>query len=227
MIRLGLAAALLLFLLSAAIGGIRYFLPRSIPPSAHMHLIIDSGDCPMPCWLGIRPGVTTMTQAFDLLRVNPYIDLSSIQPLNGSDQAVSLTAEWRTPADPLQPDPAVPHNVIIENQPGYNIVKIIIVHVDVSLGEFVLRYGPPARSAMARLPVGTLFYVLEYPTLGLQYSAFMPCRKGLSIANVMGNSLLLQPLDQYQSNVGDTMNMGWSGFSARPFDQRATHPGCY
>jgi len=229
MIRFAARCGLLVGVLVLTIGTIRFGLPRALPPNEYLRMI-DPHGCPMPCWLGIRPGVTTMTEAIDLLHDNPYIDAKSIQPFNSGSELVSLIARWRTPIDPpFSPDPndVGTRTVILQNTPGYDVVKIIILHVNIPLGEFVQQFGPPDRSAVAREPIGTLFYVLEYPQMGMQFSAFLPCRKGLSIANVVGTNLLLQPLDQFQSQIGDTINLGWSGFSSTPFDERATRPGCY
>ena len=44
---------------------------RTEPPAAIA--LLDSGDCPQPCWHGIRPGVTTIDEAKALLRIDKTV----------------------------------------------------------------------------------------------------------------------------------------------------------
>jgi hypothetical protein len=37
--------------------------------------LLDPGDCPQPCWQGIRPGVTTFVQAKAILQADPVLSL--------------------------------------------------------------------------------------------------------------------------------------------------------
>ncbi len=51
------------------IGAIR-FTPRQ--PSEAVRFLTPPNGCPMPCWYGIRPGVTTADEALRLLLANPW-----------------------------------------------------------------------------------------------------------------------------------------------------------
>lgn len=45
-----------------------------IPFTGDLALILDGGeDCPMPCWAGIRPGVTSADEALNILYSHPWI----------------------------------------------------------------------------------------------------------------------------------------------------------
>lgn len=54
-------------------------------------LLIPSG-CPLPCFMDIRPGVTTVDEAADLLRRNPWVDASSV---NVFERFNVVRLEWR------------------------------------------------------------------------------------------------------------------------------------
>jgi hypothetical protein len=45
--------------------------------------ILPPADCPMPCWQGVRPGVTTVDEAASILQAHPWVERVTIeaQPL--------------------------------------------------------------------------------------------------------------------------------------------------
>jgi hypothetical protein len=212
--RVTVFAAISLIAFSLLLGAIRVLLPGTgytIPRLS----VIDPQKCPMPCWLGVRPGVTTMTEAVLLLHQSPYIDPASIQPFGPAANNISLQAEWHDPDQMLSDIHAdiTKQSVIIENEPGRDLVKVILVHVNVRLGDFILRFGAPTKSSIGKLPNGDLFYVLEYPALGLQYDTYLSCKRGQSVVSLYGSTFVLQPLSEYASQTGGQLNTGWHGFS--------------
>ena len=156
-----------------------------------------------------------MTEAVRLLHDSPYIDPQSIQPFGPATNNISLQAEWYDPQQMISDVHAdiTKQSVIIENEPGIDLVKIILVHVNIRLGDFILRFGPPTKSSIGRLPNGDLFYVLEYPDLGLQYDTYLSCRHGQSMVSLYGSTFVLQPTAEFVSQVGGLLNTGWHGFS--------------
>ena len=200
--------------ISLMLGLIRIVLPGNGSTIPRLS-VIDPQKCPMPCWLGIRPGITTMTEAVRILHDSPYVDPNSIQPFGPSVNSISLQAEWHDPDQMISNVRAdiTKLSVIIENEPGRDLVKVILVHVNIRLGDFIMRFGSPSKSSIGRLPSGDLFYVFEYPALGLQYDTFLSCHRGQAVMSLYGSTLVLQPLNEFVSQVGGQQDYGWRGFS--------------
>ncbi|MHB8624734.1 MAG: hypothetical protein ACYDBJ_18840 [Aggregatilineales bacterium] len=225
--RLTVWVSLLCVIAITGIGAIRAMSPTN-DPLALRRAILNPGRCPMPCFIGIRPGVTSIHEALQILRSSPYLDPNSITALAPGESAGSFTINWRTPGAMLSGSQAerAGQDVLIENEPGSDAVKIIIVHINVPLGDFVPLFGPPPSTALRLLPNDGLFYVVEYPALGMQYDVWADCKQGQVIPALSGTSYVLQAPGEFQSQVSSTDNLGWHGFTARPFDQLAAQSNC-
>src|SRR4051794_14092484 len=68
-------------------------------------LLLPEG-CPAPCFMGIRPGVTTMDEALELLKKSGWIEIESSYSISGRD-----TSTLRFAFNGNQPD------VIYADQP--------------------------------------------------------------------------------------------------------------
>lgn len=66
-------------------------------------LLLPKG-CPAPCFMGIRPGVTTVEQALALLRQNDWVQIIKVDPteVNGSaSQITRISWSWNTTSSQL------------------------------------------------------------------------------------------------------------------------------
>src|SRR5579859_1616086 len=159
---------------------------------AQSRQVLESGNCPMPCVMGIRPGVTTMQAAQQLLHDNPAIDPKSLQLLAPDQPNGTFTANWRVPAAMLA---AIPPNnaaqaIIVENAQGQDVVSMVVIQINIPLGDFLPLFGSPQRTALRHDPgpAGDLFYVMEYPALGMQYDTRASCQQGQVVSALIGQT---------------------------------------
>ncbi len=62
---------LLTFIFAALVGLIR---ARPYDDSELHAILVPSDGCALPCFMGIRPGITTVQEAYDLLERHPWVD---------------------------------------------------------------------------------------------------------------------------------------------------------
>ncbi len=187
---------------------------------------LDPKGCPMPCWMGIQPGVTTMLEAVQLIHDSPYIDPNSITPLT-SNAGISFKVNWKAPDRMLNAVPADASTLTIDIEADtQDRVKVIFVPITVQLGDFVRLYGAPERTIVNHFADNRLFIVLEYARWGLQYSANLPCRLNTQPIIAEGSVYLLQARDGFVSQGGGKVIEGWHGFSNRELDRMAQKAGC-
>lgn len=117
----------------------------------------------MPCFMGIRPGVTTGYDALELLRINNWVRyIQNINVATGTRTfSGSISWEW-SGRQPTWIDPQ--HDSWLWM--GENHVEYIAIRARVSLGDIWLAYGAPTSGTVfsdadARLP--TLYYEAIYP----------------------------------------------------------------
>jgi len=227
--RLMVLASLFCLLLVAGIGAIQIG-TASRDPFMIVQAVLDPGKCPMPCLMGIRPGITSMEQAAQLLRTNPYIAPDSIQYLAAGEVAGAFTANWRNPSALLNNTSGSNsnQNIVVENTPNLDVVNTIIVQVNIPLGNFVPLFGPPPRTGLRHLPGPNveLFYIMEYPAMGMQYDTWVECKQGQAVPSLVGDTYVLQAPATFISQLAVSENLGWHGFTSRPFDQVAQQDQC-
>ncbi len=141
--------ALQSLLLIGILAAIRILIPGSVPESPRL-AAIDPGSCAMPCWLGIQPGITTMRDAVKLVVNSPFIDPASIEPLTNS-AGTSFRAQWKSPTQMLSTVRAdvTDLTISVESDAQGKYVKLIFLHINVPLGEFIERFGAPPRAIMS------------------------------------------------------------------------------
>lgn len=120
---------------------------RSQPYPDRVTASLLGEDCAAPCFMGIRPGTTSMSQAYFLLAAHPWV-------ANSPDEFPSLIREsshigagiprtvvdWRwSAAHPDWIDSRVPGAIMMENVD----VLAITVGTNFTLGEMLLAFGPP------------------------------------------------------------------------------------
>jgi len=203
---------------------------RSNDPFEGPRAALAPGSCPMPCFMGIRPGVTTMEQAVQLLSTNPYVNATSIHSLSPGENADTYVANWAMPSTMVSTASGKPTgpDIQVRDTPGRDVVNMIIVQVNIPLGDFLPLFGPPPSTSLTREPGpnGELFYVVAYPALGMQYDSWVDCRQGQAVASMVGTTYMLLTQGDFGSLVPMSQNQGWHGFSSRPFDHMAKANQC-
>jgi hypothetical protein len=93
----------------------------------------------MPCWQGIRPGVTTFNQALSLLRAHPWInEVSEVYASPRSDAKGTILIYWTWSADYPFGGSASPQGIIVTDQ---GMVVQIYLTADIPLGDLWLTLG--------------------------------------------------------------------------------------
>jgi hypothetical protein len=123
---------------------------RAMPYHDRINGALVADDCPSPCFLGIRPGVTTMQGAVYLLQAHPWVSngrngfssqvLSAVFYDAGLPRT-SIGVGWTENAPPWI-DGAQRSAVTVEDREVLNIA----VGTHLSLGEIVLAFGDPDES---------------------------------------------------------------------------------
>ena len=123
--------------------------------------ILTDDPCAAPCWQGIVPGVTTSTEAADILMTLEFIEPSSLWSF-GDD------LRWRTSAS--QEDPAIVSE--IRSRDGLVSFMEIGVDFELALQDILEKYGPPEKvlayesAREERIQTEIYFY---YPQQGLVF----------------------------------------------------------
>ncbi len=122
--------------------------------------------CPVPCFMGIRPGVTTAEEAIAILEAHPSL-VDTIEP--NLPDGIRLRA-----IDPQSPTgDSISGYLSIEN----NIIQWLRIQTDVSLWELWAIYGQPDWATSA-FPGGganqEIFYAIGYDQYLVSFSFTIP-----------------------------------------------------
>jgi hypothetical protein len=114
---------------------------RSSATSVDLHPVLLRENCPPPCFMGIRPGVTAMTEAVTILQALPWVEHLEIG-YNPSGQPNTLHWQWSA-ASPLRPDPRSASFVLSADRLDDRVplVMSVTLHTANPLGEAVLALG--------------------------------------------------------------------------------------
>ncbi len=115
--------------------------------------------CIPPCFYGIRPGQTTMTNTLALLGASP----SHVNPEGN--------LRWQTvdPPRPWRPEDRAAYNFIWFTNGIVSSIQLVEPE-KIDLGDIVSQYGEPAAMAIGRPGhVNLLDFMLVYPTKGLAF----------------------------------------------------------
>lgn len=163
-----IAAVLALPLLFAVlVGGIR---AGGSSGNALDALTGPSADCPpqsAPCFMGLRPGVTSVADAFRILETHPWVD--EILPGTGSD-SIGIYWTW-SGAQPAFIDASHPGLLLRRNLTYITTVKI---HTHLSYADLWLALGQPARGYVFPQRSG-MVHGVYYPQQELHVVAFTAC----------------------------------------------------
>ena len=133
-------------------------LPTPIPEFA-LPTITPNPKCVPPCFYGIIPGRTTLTQTLSLLGASPL----QVNPEGN--------LRWQTidPPRPWRPESRAADNFIWFQNGIVSSIRLV-EQEKISLGDIVSRYGEPAAVAIGRPGhVDLLDFMLIYPSQGLAF----------------------------------------------------------
>ncbi len=218
-------ASLTVCMLALLLAAIRMAQANSVPSQPALESIRPVG-CEMPCWIDIRPGISTMTEAIRLLLADPDIDPTSIHPL--CEGCISLAARWknRRIVFPAVGTDSSDLNILVESRGNRDLVQSIVLSVGIPAGDFVGYFGIPERTTAGVMPDRNLYFILEYPSLGMFYELFALCRRSQNVLNLTGNTYVLQAVNDYAPPYGIRHRETWRGFGSADLGQLAVDAGC-
>ena len=132
---------LVVFLVGVAIFiGITLATPR--PPSAsELENFFGNESCSWPCWQGITPGVTTSSDALQLLQASPVVLKSTVQSYEQIPGKGYARWKWKIGKNQRVLDASM------QWQDGI-VLNISLYPRIVSIGEIIDRFGPPEKVAV-------------------------------------------------------------------------------
>jgi len=133
-------------------------------------LLLPEG-CPAPCFMGIRPGVTTQDEAITLLKANKWVDKVNTETLNNMVGYISWTWSDQKPK-------WIQKNIQGEIRAANNLVSTITVYTDMPLGDTRLALGLPDMEIVdpERDQRGPIFlYMAFYGQKGLLIQNWQSC----------------------------------------------------
>lgn len=121
--------------------------------------------CEMPCWLGIRPGVTDLLAAIRLLEASPWVD--HVYPPYDS---INGFVHWDWNPRFSLADRESPGIIFARN----GIVRSIELNTDIAFGDLWLVAGAPPMGTVA-FSRESIFRYSAYPDIGLQVTNLVRC----------------------------------------------------
>lgn len=227
MVRVGAWTSAVLLALVFSLGLVRWYIPRHAPLPQSLAALDAGPQCEMPCWQGIRPGITRMTEAAGLLLLSPLLDRASIAP--ACSGCIAFTMRWREPTRFSKPTAVdtLSFDVLLEPEYGQDRVARIVLHVGAPLGDFMLHFGPPTVIRAGQRPDAVLYQTFEYPDIGMSYTAYAPCAAGQNAPNLAGSIYLLHaPDDTPERGGGSVVAIGWRGLTSYLLDAMVWSGGC-
>lgn len=136
---------LILTLIPTVLFTVMLLVIRTQPYDDHQlrQLLLPEG-CPPPCFIGIRPGITTVEQALALLRQNDGVQIIKVDPteVNGSaSQITRISWSWNTASPQRSPFIDTQKSGVINVSDGK--VYGIDIETSVQLGDYWLVENAP------------------------------------------------------------------------------------
>lgn len=133
--------ALVVFLIGVVIFiGMNLATPRSLSAS-ELENFFGIESCSWPCWQGITPGVTTSSDALQLLQVSPVVSKSTVQSYEQRPGKGYARWKWKIGKNQQVLDASM------QWQDGI-VLNISLYARTVSIGEIIDRFGPPEKVAV-------------------------------------------------------------------------------
>lgn len=135
--------------------------------------LLQTDGCPTPCFLGIRPGITTATEAIALLRESQWVRPETIAYVEW-DKGGGATWTWNKQASPLLGSRQ--SSFISSRRNGVQVVDILHVTTLVASGDAYLTLGTTAYTATGDTGLYNQVYMAWfYPDQGISIWSNMNC----------------------------------------------------
>jgi hypothetical protein len=146
-------------------------------------LLTPPQGCPAPCFMGIRPGVTTINEATDTLRTHAWVEdftaLGTQRDSRGRFIYSEIRWNW-SDAAPVEINHIEPGRMyFMQPDPLYDLLVVQTIQVETRLRTWLVEqwFGQPASSSMSyhnrRLGYSVMFVPDEQPTLVVISTALM------------------------------------------------------
>jgi hypothetical protein len=206
MVRLLLIPALPLTLLFAAVIGV--IQARPYQNDSLDALLAPPAGCPAPCWQGIRPGVTRVGEAIDLLEAHPWIDHIIITESFGATGSGFVGWAW-SGKQPAPIDGRFRGAMWVND----DVVQSVRIPTTISFGALWLRFNrPPKGSFRLALDAQAMDHVIlhfaAYPDY--KFVAWNEVICPLSLHDFWSATMSIQFTDALSRELGDYRLPGWT-----------------
>ncbi len=168
-------------------------------------LLLPEG-CPAPCFMGIRPGITTVEQALALLQQNDGVQIIKVDPteVNGSaSQITRISWSWNTTSSQLSPFIDTQKSGVINVSDGK--VYGIDVETSVKLGDYWLVENAPKEYNLRSIGTSTSGNLLMVLFIDGRSSTVL---KGTKRCPYLSSRLWQTKISLSFRNVQDTRSLG-------------------
>lgn len=139
-----------------------------------LHALLMPDNCAMPCFMGIRPGVTTFRQAIVILESHHWvgdIQIFDYDPTHSADKIVEWG--WNGSEPPFLQTTWTNQPTWMRTQDG--IVVEMEIATNFRLADIFIRLGRPVRGGFDLISNTTSLSNNVYPPLGFRVSGTISC----------------------------------------------------
>ena len=130
------------------------------------------GDCPSPCFMGIRPGFMTANQAISILKSHPWVEKVTVSADLENSFGGSIYWTWSAAALPSQIDRYWQGHIVIVG----GMVRNIRIRTNVRYGDLLVLYGRPQNGGFASASGHDyLLYRTVYVANGMETESYVAC----------------------------------------------------
>jgi len=136
-------------------------------------LLTPPDDCPAPCFLGIRPGVTTVAKALTILDSHPWVEsVNSVPNLSNAEEGL-LILTWNGRQSPYidSASSSALHTC-------GDLICGLSIPTKLELGIILLNFGAPDSATLRSIPDAphaVIFYAANYDSMQLTIRATSFC----------------------------------------------------
>jgi len=195
-----LAATLALLTLFALLVGLIRAQPQDT--TAWRTFLLPPEDCPMPCWQGIRPSMTTVEETITVLQAHPWTRQIITSYYNAATRQGSLVWAFNAPHPDGQIAPYQAEFRVI-----HDVVSNITVTTDIPASAIWFLFGVPSMERWAILSQRALNsrridHFAHYINLG--FSIYVPMTCPVRLANAWMGQTVIQygpPINRQSVNT--------------------------
>ena len=148
--------------------------------------LLLSDDCTSPCFLGIRPGVTTLHEAINLLRISQWVQTETIS-YSEADYGGGAVWSWNRQAAPALSNKQ--SSLISRLDNGVQLVDLLYISTTIPIGDIYLTLGATSYTGTGDTGMPHEAYVaLFYLEQGISIWSNVSCP-------IQNHTLWIEPVD--------------------------------